>query len=186
MTTSMVPANSKASEHDILRLLDELESLVDGCKHLLSHALWLDLDTFFALTNSIRQHLPDDIRRATKVARDSEKIVEQARAEAERIRAEAAEDAERILADSRRNSERALRDAVEQANRMVADHEIVKGAQQQGDAILDAARTEAQETRNGADEYAAQVLIHLDDILSKAGGHVRRGLQKLERDPKVE
>ena len=180
--TPMLTPNSKTSESDILRMLDQLEALLDSSRHLFSHALWVDLDQFFALTSTIRQHLPDDIRRATRVARDSEKIVEQARVEAERIRSEAAEDAERILQDSRRNAERISRDAQEQAVRLVADHEIVRQAQQEARANVQDAQEEARRTRNGADEYAADILNNLDDVLSRAVTNVRRGIEKINRD----
>ncbi|HET6386893.1 MAG TPA: hypothetical protein VFJ58_26175 [Armatimonadota bacterium] len=182
VTTPMLTSNTKTAESDILRMLDQLEALLDGSTHLMNHALWVDLDAFFSTTANIRSHLPDDIRRATKVARDSEKIVEQARTEAERIRNEAAEDAERILQDARRNGERLNRDAQEQANRLVADHEVLRQAQQEGRTLLAEAEEEARQIRDGADRYAFDILSQMDESLSKAVSHVRRGLEKLERD----
>ncbi len=182
VTTPMLSTNSKTSESDILRLLDQLEALIDGSRHFFSHAVWVDLDQFFALTSTIRQHLPDDIRRATKVARDSEKIVEQARGEAERIRNEAGEDGERILQESRRNAERMIRDAQEQGSRLLSEHEIIRAAQQQARAVIQEAQDESLGVRRGADEYAGEVLAHLDEVLSKATTHVRRGLEKLSRE----
>ncbi|MCA1597121.1 MAG: hypothetical protein LC772_11970 [Chloroflexi bacterium] len=178
----MLSTNSKTSESDILRMIDELEAMVDRSRHVFDHALWVNTPEFFALTSDMRQHLPDDIRRATKVARDSEKIVEQARGEAERLRGEAAEDAERIVQDARRSAERIIRDAQDQAARLVADHELLKQAQQQGRTLLLDAQEEAHETRRGADEYAAEVLGGIDDVLTRAQSHVRRGLEKLGRE----
>ena len=179
MTTPMLSNNTKTAESDILRMLDQLEALLDGCTHLMSHAVWVDLDAFFQLTANIRQHLPDDIRRATKVARDSEKIVEQARSEAERIRNEAAEDAERILQDARRAADRLLRDGQEQQNRLVAEHDVLRLAQQEGKSLLLHAEEEARQIREGADAYALEVLTKMEDNLSRAVAHVRRGLEQL-------
>jgi cell division septum initiation protein DivIVA len=182
MTAPMIPTSTKMTESDILRMLDQLEALVDGSRHLFGQALWVNLDQFFSLTQNIRQHLPEDIRRANKVARDCEKIVEQARGEAERIRAEAAGDAERIVQDSRRGSERLLRDAQEQAARLISEHELLRQAQQESRGIIQTAQDEARQTRRGADEYASQVLGQLEDVLSKASTNVRRGLERLERE----
>ena len=66
---------------DILKLIDQLESLVEDSRHLgiLNLSIGLDREEFFELTNKLRASLPDEVRKACRVTAESERIVGGAR-----------------------------------------------------------------------------------------------------------
>ena len=74
--------NDRGPETDVLKLLDKLEDLADGAIEFWHRAWGLILDEFHMLTNKIRASLPDEVRRASRVAGDSDRIVSAARDEA--------------------------------------------------------------------------------------------------------
>ena len=73
-----MPPNNEAV--DIFRLLDQLEDLPEKARHLPFKTLvGFDQEQFYYLVLKVRANLPDDMKKAQRVARDSERIVDQAR-----------------------------------------------------------------------------------------------------------
>ena len=64
---------------DVERLVDDLETRVEASRQIMNHAIWVDLDEFFDLTRRIKANLPDEIKRATRVSREGNRILEDAR-----------------------------------------------------------------------------------------------------------
>src|SRR5581483_1921946 len=133
---------------DILKLLSELEDLVENTPKRMGVMFRFDDEKFHYLIMKIRANLPEEMKRASKLARDSERIVEEARENAERILAEAREAAlaqfegakeeavqlrETVQNEARRAREAAAREA----------EKIQEVARQKGEEILAAARAEA-------------------------------------------
>lgn len=54
-------------------------------------------------------------------------------------------------------------------------------AREEGEAILEKARREAVEVRQGADEYAQTTLASLQETLDRTSAVVRRGIEELRR-----
>src|SRR5579875_2964957 len=105
---------------DILKLLNELEDMIEGTKSLGIGGLAINFhqDDFLDVTNKIRASLPEDLKRASRVTAASEQIVDGAREAAERTLEEAGVEAEQITREARANAERILRDVEAQANKM--------------------------------------------------------------------
>jgi vacuolar-type H+-ATPase subunit H len=147
-----------------------LESLVEGARHFLGKAMFVDIDRFFVLTNKIRASLPDEVKKASRITRDSEKVIDAARQEAatqaESARAEAA---------------RIIEEAKKQASKLVDESEIHKMATAQATGIISSAEETAQRTRNGADDYAREVLAKLENIVADTIGTIQRGKEKLKK-----
>ncbi|MDO8684706.1 MAG: hypothetical protein Q7N50_14670 [Armatimonadota bacterium] len=160
----------KGAEVDVLKMLDKLEELVEASVHLFNKAWFVDLEEFFVLTNRIRASLPDEVKRASRVAVDSDRIVGGAREEATRLIDDAHEEAERVV-------ETAKTDAA----RLVESSEIGRLATSQAREIVAAAEQTAREIRMGADEYAKEVLTSLENYVAKIIGTVQRGREKLEQ-----
>lgn len=158
------------SETDVLRMLDKLEELVEGSLHLFNKALFLDLEEFFVLTNRIRASLPDEVKRASRVATDSDRIVAGAR-----------EEAERMLAYAREESERLIETAKSEVPKLIDNSEINRLATAQSREIIAAAEQTAREIRAGADEYAKEVLTNLENFTARVMGTIQRGREKLEQ-----
>ncbi len=221
---------------DILKLLTELEDLVENTHHgPFGMLLKFDEDKFHMMIMKIRANLPEEMKRASKLARDSERIVEETRESAERVKENAQQSAitemeraklevgrlrdnsmaevnrlretsqaeanklrEAAHAEIVRNREAAQREATQiqeegrkaaeelvaearmQAADMLSDSEIIRQAQQEARNVVARAEQEADAVRNGADEYARDVLANLEGVLAKAVTQVQRGREMLE------
>lgn len=188
---------------DILKLLTDLEDLVEHAPHLPMGTLFrFDEDRFHMTIMKIRANLPEDLKRASKLARDSERIVEetresatmemekakveaarlreQAQAEAKNIRETAIREAQRIRDESHMESEGIVAVARVKAEQLVAESALLEQAQAQVEAMHSRAHEEAEAIRHGADDYAHDVLANLEHLLTDAAGQVRRGREMLE------
>lgn len=222
---------------DILKLLTELEDQVEGTrKGPFNSLLGFDDDKFHMTIMKIRANLPEEMKRASKLAKDQERIVEetlessermkedarkaaladvergkkeaaslrdQGRQEAEQERQEAQSEARRLTAEAntavdlarqaaereaqevltsaREHSRQILDDARAQAAHLVSDHQIVQQAQAQAQDAQLRAEHEAQAVRRGADDYARDVLMNLENVLGRATLQVQRGREMLEK-----
>lgn len=160
----------RSSEVDVLKMLDKLETLVEGAVHLFNRAWFVDLEEFFVLTNRIRASLPEEVKRASRVAGDSDRIVGNAREEAAQLSEQARIEANRIVEAAR-----------QEAARLVDTSEINRLASAQAKEMVAAAEQTAREVRGGADEYAKEVLNSLENFASKIIGTIQRGRDKLEQ-----
>ena len=160
----------RSSEADILKMLDKLEELVEGSVHLFNKAWFVDIEEFFVLTNRIRASLPDEVKRASRVATDSDKIVGDARQEATQVMEQAQEQAERMTTAAR-----------EEVARLVDASEIDRLATSHSREIVAASEQTARDIRSGADEYAREVLTSLENFTAKIVGTIQRGREKLDQ-----
>lgn len=161
--------NNSNPQEDILKLLDSLEELAEDAYTLFNKAWGLDLEEFHMLTNKIRASLPDEVRRATRVASDSDRIVSAAKEEAEVIITQATEEANRVVEEAR-----------QMAAKLVDTSEISRLAKAQAQEITSSAENHARETRRGADEYAREVLAAIENHLARVMGTLQKGRERLE------
>lgn len=210
---------------DILKQLSELEDLVENTPKRLGIMLRFDDEKFHYLIMKIRANLPEEMKKASKLARDMERIQEETRGNAERMlgeardaalsqlesskveasrlrdearaemskaRAAAAEEAEKIRESARLEVESIIAGAhaqaaqitnlaQAQAAQLVSDNEIVLQAQAQANDILDRADQESMGVRQGADDYARDVLTNLENTLGRAVVQIQRGRDMLNR-----
>ncbi|MEO6906894.1 MAG: hypothetical protein ABI210_03295 [Abditibacteriaceae bacterium] len=149
----------------------------------------VDYDTFFVLSTRLKGSLPEDIKKAEKLAREGQQVVVTARAEAQRTVTEAQNEAQRVLGDShsqserivseartrgdrvledaRREAERIIADAQQHAEQLVADHAVTARAQQSADQMEQAAVQESQHLREQADDYAFDILDRAETVMRK-------------------
>jgi len=158
---------------DVPKLIDRLEDLVENSRHFFNKAWGIDLEEFYILTNKIKASLPDDVRKATRLTKDSQRIVEEARMEAEQLLERARKEADRMVSDARTEAER-LKD----------NHEISRIAATQAKEMFAQTEEEAMQMRRGADEYALDVLTRLETEVTGAMRTIQKGREKLERDIK--
>jgi cell division septum initiation protein DivIVA len=155
-----------------LKLLEELEEYVESSKQVMNKALFVDLDEFFARTNRIKAAVPDEIKRAARITRESQRIGEDAK-----------EEARRILDEARREAEVALREAREEAARQVDEHEITRLATEKGAEIIAQCERQADEIRRGALAYAREVLNNLEGSVTTVLHSIQNGQRQLTVDP---
>jgi cell division septum initiation protein DivIVA len=161
--------SSRSSQEDILKLLDRLEELAENTHSFFGRAWGMNLEEFHMLTNKIRASLPEEVRRASRVTNDSDKIVSAAKEEAELTIEQAKEEAARVVNEARG-----------MADKLIDQSEINRLAKAQAQEIMANAEGSAKETMRGADEYAREVLTAIENHLAKVMGALQKGREKLE------
>jgi hypothetical protein len=73
--------------------------------------------------------------------------------------------------------------AGERAQTMIGQHELVKRAEKQADAMLKEAALKAEETRRAADRYAWEVMQNLETQLLRTVATVKKGVEALRTPP---
>lgn len=167
-----------------------MEDLMDSSKSLpLTKNRIVDYDAFLVLSTRLKGALPEDIKKAEKLAREGQQVVVTARAEAqrtvteaqseaqnvlgdsrsqgERIVAESRTRADRVLEDARREAERIIADSQQHAEQLVSDHAITSRAQQAADQMEQAAIQESNHLRQQADDYSYDILDRAETVMRK-------------------
>jgi cell division septum initiation protein DivIVA len=152
-------------------MLDQLEEMVENAPHLSKWAFGVDIERVIVLTNKIRASLPEDVKKATRIAGESERLLGAAR-----------EEASMVVEDARREATRIVEEARRQQQGLVDDSEIHRLAAAQARELTEAAERKAAAQKRGADEYAREVLDDLEEFLTKFLGAVRRGKESLETE----
>ncbi len=186
-----VPPNTESV--DVFKLLDQLENLPEKAKHLPFKTLvGFDQEKFYYLVLKVRANLPDDMKKAQRVARDTERIVDDARdaavqqlesgrVEASRVMDAAKTESARVLESAKSEAQRIVEQARQQAAAMIDKSEVYQMAVAQAHETIKRAETEASEIRKGADDYARDVLTNLEGVMGKAIVTVQRGRETLDK-----
>ena len=169
---------------DILKLLTELEDQVEGTrKGPFGSMIGFDEDKFHMTIMKIRANLPEEMKRASKLAREAERIVEETRTDSERIKEDARrmalQDVERGKKEAaaereqaRMDAEQHLADAKSEASRLHGDangalDRAREAAEREARQILDEAQTHGREIIAEARAQAAQ-LVEDNEIVQQA------------------
>ena len=145
---------------NLLLLLDRLEQLVQESPRMpLGNRALVNVAELLDLVAKIRDALPEEIKRADRLASDTQRLIEQGRSEAERI----------------------VREAEEYAARLVSESEVLRRAQAEAKRIIEEAQRRAKEMEEGADAYAEGVLRNLQEHLERTLRTVRKGRSELQR-----
>lgn len=143
---------------DILHLVDRLEELVNGARQVpLTNNIMVDQDRLIDLIDQMRVSIPDEVKKAQKTLADRDKILAQAKEEAERTLMLAREERDKMM----------LRENVAVAAQNKAQ-QIVEQAKQDGDLI-----------RSDADDYVVESLSELEGQLERILTQVRNGMNVL-------
>ena len=157
---------------DILKLLTELEDLVEKSPKLMGALLRFDEDRFHMTIMKIRANLPEEMKRASKLARDSERIVEETRDNADRVVSEARRAALQELERGRAEAIHLKEEGREEARRLSAEaHAEANRLRQNADT--EARQKQAETQRNAAELIAeaqaqAAQLVADDQIVQQA------------------
>lgn len=166
----------------MLNLIDRLEALVnEGTRIPMTARAMIDEREFTDIIDQLRVSLPEELRQARRIIQDRDRLLAEARAEAERIANSAQEQAAFMLQDNQLMIEAQNRAnaTINEANEMAA--QIIAQAEAQANEIVAVAHRQAEEIRQGADNYAKDVLRSLDEQLNKHLVLVRNGLAVMNR-----
>jgi cell division septum initiation protein DivIVA len=150
---------------DILHLIDRLEALVAHGWHIpLTSDVIVKEEEFLHLLDEMRARIPQEVQQAKRVLQERE----------------------RLLAQTREERERLLALAGEEAARRTEEHDVVKSAQARADTIIDRAKKESLAVRQGADEYAMDVLTNLQKQLETFMNTVNNWILMIRQGPPPE
>lgn len=146
---------------DILHLVDRLEELFNESRPIwLTHSVVVDEDRMLDLIDQMRVAVPEEIKKAQQIITQRDRILAQAKEEANRTIALAREKAEKSL----------------------EDNEIIQVAKDRANQILEQAHLEASATQREADKYILDTLTNLEIHLDRLVNQVRNGISTLQSD----
>lgn len=147
----------------VYRVLDKLEAYVHEGTWLPAGYRILSEERLLEFVEKVRASLPEEVGRAKIIAKDQDRVMRAAHEKAQAIVDEAATKHEELL----------------------DQNEIVQRARTTAEVVLREAEERARKVREGADQYAAQVLSEMEGRLSGALGAVRKGRETLARQPQT-
>jgi RNA-splicing ligase RtcB len=148
-------------EMDILHLVDRLEELFNKSRPIwLTHSVLVDEERMLDIIDQMRVAIPEEIKKAQQIVTQRDRILAQAKEEANRTVGLAREKAEKQL----------------QGN------EMIQSAKLRADEIIEQAHKEAAETQHEADKYILETLTNLELHLERLVAQVRNGISTLEYD----
>lgn len=138
----------------VQRLLEELEALVEKAGRL----PWLGRKAvgehkFFDLLSKVRQALPEELEKAAALLRDRDRVLNEARAQAEAILAEARREAARLMEES----------------------EVIKRATESASQLMHQAEVAAASVRADAVSFAQTIIDRVDQHLARLRAAVEEG-----------
>ena len=210
---------------DILKLLTELENIVEGSRRVGPIMIRFDQERFDMTIMKIRANLPEELKKASKLAKDAESILEQAKDQAQKVvdgardaaqkqiensrleiaaqresaqkelaqlndtlsqekdksRTVAQQQSTEIVTKSQSEAMQIIAQANAEAKRLVSDNMIVQEAQVEAEDLRLRAQSEADAIKRGADDYAKDVLLRLEDVMNKTVSQIQRGREMLDR-----
>jgi hypothetical protein len=131
--------------------------LANGRKLPLTSSVVIDQAAALELIDELRHAIPEEVQSARRVNAEGERILERANQEAELIDARAREHAAQLI------DEQGLTEAAEGESRRISAE----------------AEADAEITRRGADDYAADVLLRLEGEVTRVLGQIERGIDAL-------
>lgn len=146
---------------EILNLLDEIEDILENATNVpLSHKIILDAEDLFEIIKEIRIKLPDEIKQATWIKEEKQRILAEAQKEANNITSE---------------SEQRIRELID-------EHEISENAKIQAEDIIAKAQHYAKEVRLGAESYADTILYDTQEHLKQLIGVLNDNREELRKN----
>lgn len=144
---------------DILHLVDRLEELFNESRPIwLTHSVIVDEDRMLDLIDQMRVAIPEEIKKAQQIITQRDRIMAQAK-----------EEANRTLALAR-----------EKAEKQLQDDEIIESAKKRATEIVEEAHKEAAITRSEADRYILDTLSGLEIHMDRLINQVRNGIKAIK------
>ncbi|HEY0867860.1 MAG TPA: hypothetical protein VGE01_10790 [Fimbriimonas sp.] len=167
---------------DILLILDELkEMVVERPRYFGSIAWGLNREDITMQISKVKASLPQELKQAVSTVRESQRILEGAKEDANATIETSRKEADRIIAEAKKEAERIVDQAKIQQERMVSESEILKLSKAQSEEIRNAADRDAVQMRRGAEKYSIDVLSQLESVVGKVMTTIERGKQDLTR-----
>ena len=146
---------------DILHLVDRLEELFNESRSFpFTHSVMVDEERILDIIDQMRVSIPEEIKKAQQLLAQRDRIIAQAK-----------EEADRTLGLARERSEQ-----------MVERDAIVEAARGRAEQIIESVREENDRTKREADEYVLHTLTNLESELDRILAQVRNGVRTLQSE----
>jgi vacuolar-type H+-ATPase subunit H len=143
---------------DVQEKLDEIVETIGSARSMpMSASCVVNRAGLLAMLDEVRAALPGSLAQAQELLGGRDRMVDEARREAEQI----------------------IESAHAQRGSLISDTEVARQSQEEADRILAEARREAEEIRAEADDYVDSKLANFEVVLTKTLGSVDRGREKL-------
>ncbi|QGT99078.1 hypothetical protein SYNTR_0485 [Candidatus Syntrophocurvum alkaliphilum] len=145
---------------EIYSILDELEHIIKESKKVpfSNSFVVIDSNNFLDRLDKIRAVLPEELEIAKNIITEKDKIVEEACAEAETF----------------------IEEHKDKAAKLIDNNEITHNAMVVAEDVVNKAEITATEIRREANEYADDVLKHIEIVLQKGLDTVSEGRNELK------
>ena len=144
---------------DVLKLIDEIEDILENASSIpFSNKVMVDANELFEILREIRIKLPDEIKQASWIK----------------------EERQRILAEAQKDADTMLNEAELKLKELVDENEITKKAKELAEEIIKKAQTNAKEIRIGALEYADNILQETQQNLKNLIELLNKNRQELK------
>lgn len=131
---------------DVLNLIDEVEDIVESGTSLpFTNKVMVNKEELLDIVKEIRIKLPDEIKQATWIK----------------------DERQRILADAQKDADNILNEAEYKLEELIVEEEIIKIANNRAEEIVAKAQHKAKEIRIGAMEYADSLLLETQENLKE-------------------
>jgi hypothetical protein len=177
---------------DIVQIIEELDSVVGSSTRVpgLRGRVMVDVDRLMQVAAELRDSIPSDMQEAKEILKQKDSIINQVQLEARRVKEAAMQEAEGIKTAAREDQLAKIDETeiVKEARTKGDDinqqalqdgQEIVQDAQRRAYRIVEEAEASAASRREGADQYAREMLFDLEERLSSQLGQVRGGIDAL-------
>ena len=144
---------------DILNLLEKIEDIIEEASKLpLSNKVMIDKEEVLEVINEIRLKMPDEINRASWVAKERQRILNEAQSEADEI----------------------IEKVKEQQKYLVEESEITREAQQYAKQLIEDAERKANDMKMGAYTYSDEILSSLEEKIKEVIGIIEQNRDSLK------
>lgn len=165
---------------DLEAELEALRDFVVRGPSLLNHRLWLELEDIENRFEQVIALLPKEIRRARRVTREEQRIIQDAKDEARRVLEEARAESDHLLTSARSEVEQIVTASREEADRLVEQSSIRQKALEQAEATIARAEEAAREVRERSYTYAQEVITNVEVSLKRLTHSVEQDKAQLD------
>lgn len=155
---------------EVMLLLDALEDILEKAPNLpLSSKSVINKEELQEIIKDIRIKLPDEIKQAQWIKEERQKILIEAKKEAETLRrdceekmAKIKEERKKVLAEAEKEAEVLKQEADKKIQELIDESDIMKKANEQAKELIIAAQIDAKKIRLGSKAYADELLAELE------------------------
>ncbi|MCL6611703.1 MAG: ATPase [Peptococcaceae bacterium] len=144
---------------ELFNALNELEEIIENSiKVPMTRRVLVDEDRLLDMLDRIRTTLPEEIRQAKWIIQEREKV----------------------LAETKKEAGRIMEDVQKQMERRIDESEIARLAKIKAEETVERAENIAREIKQGAREYADEILNELEKKIEGIMAEIRNGRAELK------